>query len=308
MDRGTISQFNTDKGMLRLKEECLYWSSGGYSPVSIWWLMLRYIVWSSMKSLILSEGGEVGSRVHHWKLSGFNTDKEMLGLKEECLYWTNGGYSPVSIWWLKLRNIVWSSMKSSILSEGGKVGSRVDHWKLSGFNTDKGMLGLKKECLYWSNGSYSPASIWWLMLRNIVWSTMRSSILSEGGGGVGSRVDSQKLSGFNTDKGMLGLKKECLYWSNGGYSPVSIWWLMLRNTVWKTMRSSILSEGGGVGSRVDRRKLSGFNTDKGMLGLKKECLYWFNGGYSPVSIWWLMLRNIVWSTMRSSILSEGVHE
>jgi hypothetical protein len=74
------------------------------------------------------------------------------------------------------------------------------------------------------------------------------------------------------------------------------------------MKSSILSEGGEVGSRVDRRKLSGFNTDKGMLDLKKECLYWSNGGYSPVSIWCLMLRNIVWSTMKSSILSEGVHE
>jgi hypothetical protein len=121
MDRGTISQFNTDKGMLRLKKECLYWSNGGYSPVSIWWLMLRYIVWSSMKSSILSEGGEVGSWVDRRKLSGFNTDKGMLGLKNQCLYWSNGDYSPASIWGLMLRYIVWSSMKSSILSEGGEV-------------------------------------------------------------------------------------------------------------------------------------------------------------------------------------------
>jgi hypothetical protein len=268
--------------------ECLFWSNVGDSTVAIWCFMLRNIVWSSTKFSILSEGVNEALPLVWGKLDRGNTEKGVLGVSMECLFWLNVGNSTTAIWWFMLRNIVWSSTKSSIPCERLNDSPVIGCGMIYRPNTEKGVLGLDIKCLFWSNVGDSTTAIWWFMLRNIVWSLGKWSI-------PGERLNDSPLNGCgmiyqsNTEKGVLGLDINCLFWSNGGYSTITaIWWFMLRNIVWSSMKSSILSKGVDEALSLVCGKLDRDNIEKALLGASMECLYWSNGGHSTTAIWWFM--------------------
>jgi hypothetical protein len=216
---GKLGWVNMKQARPHPNGESCFWSRDSHSPASIWCLVHRGKDWLKLKETFSSQGRGQWSCSLRWLWQAWLGQHETgtAPPKPQKSFWSEDSHSSESIWWLVHRGKDWLKLNEVVGSLWMKGSMKVLSLVV-GENSVGSTWNRRAQPMLWklflTNGSHSPASIWWLIHahHHEDWLKLKEIVHSQG---------SNRMSWS------LWWMRQPQLWQHGECNPQPKWWKLL---------------------------------------------------------------------------------